>query len=139
MEQIHGFVNEGQGNTYAYHGYWTRDWSSMEPNFGTEADLKELMEIAHKNNIRIMLDVIINHTGPVTDKDPVWPNDWVRTEPQCSYQNSKTTIECTLVENLPDILTEKTNPVELPADLLKKWQEEGRLEKDLEELEEFFA
>jgi alpha-amylase len=139
MEQIHGFVNEGQGNTYAYHGYWTRDWSSMEPNFGTEADLKELMEIAHKNNIRIMLDVIINHTGPVTDKDPVWPNDWVRTEPQCSYQNSKTTIECTLVENLPDILTEKTNPVELPADLLKKWQEEGRLEKELAELEEFFA
>jgi len=139
MEQIHGFVNEGQGNTYAYHGYWTRDWSSMEPNFGTEADLKELMEIAHKNNIRIMLDVIINHTGPVTDKDPVWPNDWVRTEPQCSYQNSKTTIECTLVENLPDILTEKTNPVELPADLLKKWQDEGRLEKELAELEEFFA
>ena len=139
MEQIHGFVNEGQGNTYAYHGYWARDWSNMEPNFGTETDLKELMEIAHKNNIRIMLDVIINHTGPVTDKDPVWPNNWVRTKPQCSYQDSKTTIECTLVENLPDILTEKITQVELPAELLKKWKKEGRLEKELAELEEFFA
>ena len=138
MEQIHGFVDEGQGKTYAYHGYWPRDWTSMEPNFGNEEDLRDLMKVAHENNIRIMMDVIINHTGPVTEQDPVWPNGWVRTEPQCTYVDSKSTIECTLVENLPDVLTERTNPVDLPKDLLNKWKEEGRLEKELAELEKFF-
>ena len=138
MEQIHGFVDEGQGNTYAYHGYWPRDWTAMEPNFGNEADLRELMRMAHKNNIRIMMDVIINHTGPVTPKDPLWPNDWVRTKPQCTYQDAESTISCTLVENLPDILTNQTKEVVLPENLLNKWKEEGRLEKELAELERFF-
>jgi len=138
MEQIHGFVDEGQGRTYAYHGYWPRDWTNMEPNFGTQADLKELMTVAHKNGIRILMDVIINHTGPVTKEDPVWPHDWVRTKPQCTYQDSKTTIQCTLVENLPDILTEQTNNVNLPANLINKWKEEGRLDKEIAELDKFF-
>lgn len=139
IEQIHGFVNEGQGNTFAYHGYWPKDWTSMEPNFGTEEDLRELMKLAHENNIRVMMDVIINHTGPVTEKDPVWPNDWVRTNPQCTYQDSESTISCTLVKNLPDVLTDQTKEVELPKYLLEKWEKEGRLEKEIEELEAFFA
>ena len=138
MEQIHGFVDEGQGNTYAYHGYWPRDWTAMEPNFGNEADLRDLMRVAHKNNIRIMMDVIVNHTGPVTPKDPLWPNDWVRTQPQCTYQDAESTISCTLVENLPDILTNQTKEVALPENLLNKWKEEGRLEKELAELDRFF-
>jgi len=138
LEQIHGCVDEGQGNTYAYHGYWTRDWTAMEPNFGNENDLRELMQIAHANHIRIMMDVVINHTGPVTDLDPVWPSDWVRTEPQCTYQDSQSTISCTLVKNLPDILTNQTKNVELPKNLLEKWKSEGRLEKELAELDAFF-
>ena len=138
IEQIHGFVDEGQGNTYAYHGYWPRDWTAMEPNFGTAADLRELMKVAHENNIRIMMDVIINHTGPVTPKDPLWPSDWVRTEPQCTYQDSETTISCTLVKNLPDILTNQRQEVKLPEKLKEKWEKEGRLQQELNELEVFF-
>ncbi len=138
IEQIHGFVDEGQGNTYAYHGYWPRDWTAMEPNFGTAADLRELMKVAHENNIRIMMDVIINHTGPVTPKDPLWPSDWVRTEPQCTYQDSETTISCTLVKNLPDILTNQRQDVKLPEKLKEKWEKEGRLQQELNELEVFF-
>ncbi len=138
IEQIHGFVDEGQGNTYAYHGYWPRDWTAIEPNFGTAADLRELMKVAHENNIRIMMDVIINHTGPVTPKDPLWPSDWVRTEPQCTYQDSETTISCTLVKNLPDILTNQRQDVKLPEKLKEKWEKEGRLQQELNELEVFF-
>ncbi len=138
-EQIHSSVNEGQGETYAFHGYWIRDWSSMEPNFGNEADLLELMRVAHAHGIRILLDVIINHTGPVTEVDPVWPADWVRTEPQCNYQNYNSTVFCTLVKNLPDVRTEQTQSVELPQSLLDKWASEGRLDKELSELDAFFA
>lgn len=139
VEQIHGFVDEGQSNTYGFHGYWIRDWTSMEPNFGTKEDLKKLVQVAHRNGIRVMLDVVINHTGPVTDKDPVWPSDWVRTEPQCTYQDYESTVFCTLVKNLPDIITEQTNEVDLPPQLLEKWKKESRLEKELEELDAFFT
>lgn len=138
-EQIHGSVNEGQGETYAFHGYWIRDWTSMEPNFGTSEDLSELVRVAHNNNIRIMLDIIINHTGPVTAKDPVWSSDWVRTEPQCTYQDYESTVFCTLVENLPDIRTESEKDVEIPKALRDKWEKEGRLQQELDELDAFFV
>ena len=63
VEQIHGDTDEGTGNTYAYHGYWARDWTTLDPNFGTYQDLEELVETAHEHGIRILMDVVINHTG----------------------------------------------------------------------------
>ena len=138
VEQIHGDVNEGTGNTYGYHGYWAKDWTQLDPNFGTEEDLAELVETAHNNGIRIVLDVVINHTGPVTEIDPVWGDEWVRTSPKCEYTDYVSTVECTLVENLPDILTDSDQEVELPGFLTEKWQAEGRLDKELQELDAFF-
>jgi alpha-amylase len=138
VEQIHGSVDEGTGNSYGYHGYWAKDWTRLDPNFGTKADLKELVELAHQKGIRIILDGVINHTGPVTEQDPVWPNDWVRTGPPCSYQNYDTTVNCTLVENLPDILTESETEVELPSHLVEKWKDEGRYDQEMHELDLFF-
>lgn len=139
VEQIHDSVDEGTGNTYPFHGYWAKDWTTIDPNFGTYDDLKKLVEVAHKNGIRILMDVVINHTGPVTEKDPVWSDDWVRTGPQCSYKDYETAVKCTLVANLPDIKTESDEEVKLPEPLLKKWKEEGRLESEMDELEIFFA
>jgi len=138
FEQIHGGTDEGTGMTYGYHGYWTSDWTSMDPNFGTEEDLSNLVEAAHSHGIRILMDVIINHTGPVTQQDPLWPEEWVRTSPACTYNSYETTVTCTLVENLPDIRTETLEPVALPSQLLEKWKKEGRLERETSELEAFF-
>mgnify|MGYP001791273045 CR=1 FL=1 len=139
FEQIHGGTDESTGFTYGFHGYWTKDWTKIDPNFGTYEDLKELVTTAHQNNIRILLDAVINHTGPVTEKDPVWPKEWVRTEPQCVYKDYETTVACTLVRNLPDIITESDDVVELPIQLTEKWKKEGRLIKEKEELEAFFS
>ncbi|MCF6224161.1 MAG: alpha-amylase [Flavobacteriaceae bacterium] len=138
VEQIHGSTDEGTGVTYGFHGYWTKDWTTLDPNFGTMQNLQELVETAHKNNIRIIMDAVINHTGPVTPQDPVWPNNWVRTSPKCTYQNYETSINCTLVENLPDILTESNKEVELPTFLIEKWKKEGRYDKEIKELDAFF-
>jgi len=138
VEQIHGMVDEGTGKTYGYHGYWTKDWTALDPNFGTEEDMANLVETAHQHGIRIILDVVINHTGPVTEKDPVWGGDWVRTEPVCAHQDYQTTVECALVKNLPDIKTESAQEVELPNFLKEKWRAEGRLERELAELDAFF-
>lgn len=138
VEQIHGSTDEGTGLTYGYHGYWTKDWTAIDPNFGTKDDLHELVEAAHKKGIRILLDAVINHTGPVTEKDPAWPQDWVRTEPKCEYTNYESTVTCTLVENLPDIRTESNENVDLPQQLVKKWKKEGRYQQEIAELEAFF-
>lgn len=138
VEQIHGGTDEGTGLTYGFHGYWTKDWTTIDPNYGTKEDLHELVETAHENNIRIVLDAVINHTGPVTDIDPVWPSDWVRTEPQCTYDNYENTITCTLVKNLPDIKTESDEDVNLPPQLVEKWKAEGRYEQEVAELDAFF-
>ena len=138
VEQIHGSTDEGTGNTYGFHGYWTKDWTAIDPNYGTKEDLKELVEVAHNKGIRILLDAVINHTGPVTEKDPVWPKEWVRTNPQCTYDNYKNTVTCTLVKNLPDIKTESNDNVELPPQLVSKWKAEGRYEQEVKELDDFF-
>lgn len=138
VEQIHGVTNEGTGNSYGYHGYWTKDWTAIDPNFGTTEDLKELVDVAHKNGIRILLDAVINHTGPVTKKDTVWPEEWVRTDLQCSYDTYENTVSCTLVKNLPDIRTESNEDVELPPQLVEKWKTEGRYEAEVAELDAFF-
>ena len=44
VEQVHGGVDEGTGFTYGFHGYWTKDWTRLDPNFGTEQDLAELVD-----------------------------------------------------------------------------------------------
>ena len=139
VEQIHGATDEGTGKTYGFHGYWAKDWTALDPNFGTKADLQELVEKAHKKGIRIVLDAVINHTGPVTPTDMVYPNTWVRTSPTCTYNNYQNTTACTLVANLPDILTESDQPAELPQMLVEKWKKEGRYEAEMKSLDEFFA
>ncbi|PQB04151.1 alpha-amylase family glycosyl hydrolase [Aureitalea marina] len=139
VEQIHSGTDEGTGYSYPFHGYWTSDWTTLDPNFGTEDDLADLVKTAHEHGIRILLDAVINHTGPVTDSDPVWPEEWVRTSPKCTYESYETAITCTLVENLPDIKTESDAEVELPPQLAEKWKAEGRYEQEMQELDEFFA
>ncbi|WP_297986348.1 alpha-amylase family glycosyl hydrolase, partial [uncultured Chryseobacterium sp.] len=139
VEQIHGATNEGTGNTYGFHGYWAKDWTELDPNFGTKAELKELVEKAHKKGIRVVLDAVINHTGPVTAQDAVYPNSWVRTSPQCKYSNYESMTACTLVANLPDIVTESNAPAELPQMLVDKWKKEGKYEEEMKSLDEFFA
>ena len=139
VEQIHDGVDEGTGFTYGFHGYWTRDWSALDPSFGTKKDLAELVQKAHAKGIRILLDAVINHTGPVTAEDSVYPNDWVRTTPKCTYKSYDTYINCTLVDNLPDVKTESNETVALPPFLIEKWKKEGRYEQEVAELDAFFA
>ncbi|MEM6803340.1 MAG: alpha-amylase family glycosyl hydrolase, partial [Bacteroidota bacterium] len=138
VDQVKGYTDEGTGKTYAFHGYWARDWTMLDPNFGSEADFKELVETAHAHGIRILMDIVMNHIGPVTATDPGWPKEWTREDPTCTYTSYASTVECTLVENLPDILTESNKAVELPPVLKAKWEEEGRLEQEMAELDAFF-
>ena len=88
-----------------FHGYWVHDFEAMEPRFGTEADLKELVEQAHRRGIRVLLDVVVNHTGYTSiyaDRKTAADEGWVRVgEGNCEVEP----VTCA-VGGLPDLKTE---------------------------------
>jgi len=49
----------------SYHGYAIRDYLAVDPRFGTKGDLVELVEEAHRRQMRVFLDAVANHCGDV--------------------------------------------------------------------------
>lgn len=47
----------------SYHKYDTMDYYAIDHRFGTEADLRELIQLCHERNVKIILDLVINHTS----------------------------------------------------------------------------
>jgi len=71
-EQVHGFVGGGDSGSfpfYAYHGYWTRDFTKIDQNFGNDKDLTTLVTQAHQRGMKVLLDAVINHSGYATLAD----------------------------------------------------------------------
>lgn len=141
IANVRGSVVEGEwGRTYAYHGYWPADWTSVDRRLGTEADLARMISAAHRRGLRVLVDVIINHAGPVTEAgDPRWPEEWVRPSETCTHRTFATSVSCELSFTLQDIRTESEEPVELPSFLVDRWRDEGRLEREMAELDAFFS
>ncbi len=46
-----------------YHKYDTTDYYKIDEEFGTEKDLKELIDLCHKRNVKVILDLVLNHTS----------------------------------------------------------------------------
>ena len=53
-----------------YHGYGVQNFLAVDLKFGTEDDLKSLVNTAHSFGIYIILDIILNHTGNVFSYNP---------------------------------------------------------------------
>lgn len=45
------------------HGYNTRDYRTVDKRLGTNEDFKEVCQMLHKNDIRVVLDGVFNHVG----------------------------------------------------------------------------
>lgn len=54
-----------QGNSSGYHGYWGLDFMTVDPHLGTEDEFKALVSEAHNVGLKIILDVVANHTADV--------------------------------------------------------------------------
>ncbi|MQS11967.1 pullulanase-type alpha-1,6-glucosidase [Streptomyces kaniharaensis] len=57
----------GDQASAGYHGYWITDFTQVDPHFGTNDQLKELIAKAHARGIKVFFDVITNHTADVID------------------------------------------------------------------------
>lgn len=66
----------------SYHGYDVTDYYDINPEYGTLDDFKNLLDAAHARGIRVIIDLVINHTSSqhpwfLQASDPSSPyHDW---------------------------------------------------------------
>ncbi len=60
-----GPVFKQRGHIDSYHGYGIQDFLDVDEHFGTREDLRDVVASAHAHGIRVILDIIVNHTGDV--------------------------------------------------------------------------
>lgn len=111
-------VYDGQPIT-DYHGYGATDFYGIEEHFGTLPQFKTLVDSAHKYGIKIILDMVANHSGPYHPwvKDPPTPtwfhgtesahpnNDWqtwTLADPNSTAAMRRNTLDGWFVNILPD-------------------------------------
>lgn len=68
--------NESAG----YHGYWITDFTSVDPHFGSNADMLALAKAVHARGMKLYLDIVVNHTADVIKYRECPKND-------CAYRS----------------------------------------------------
>lgn len=59
-------VNQvSQGDSGGYHGYWGLDFTRVDPHLGTNDDFANFVSCAHGLGMKVIMDVVVNHTGDV--------------------------------------------------------------------------
>jgi alpha-amylase len=59
-------VNQvSQGDSGGYHGYWGLDFTRVDPHLGTDQDFADFTACAHRLGMKVILDVVVNHTGDI--------------------------------------------------------------------------
>lgn len=64
----------------SYHGYATTDYYKVDPRFGTNEEYKQLIAKAHDKGIKIVMDMIFNHSGS--------EHPWIKDMPSKDFFNS---------------------------------------------------
>ncbi|XVV05317.1 pullulanase-type alpha-1,6-glucosidase [Actinosynnema sp. CA-248983] len=58
---------EGADVSAGYHGYWTTDFTKLDPHFGTTNDMRRLIRDAHGRGMKVFFDIVANHTADLID------------------------------------------------------------------------
>ncbi len=103
-----------------YHGYGAVDFYNVDEHLGTLAKFRELVEKAHSDGLKIILDMVANHTGPyhpwVEDSPtPTWfhgtaahhPTEtwqtWTLMDPHAPPSLQSSTLDGWFIDILPDL------------------------------------
>lgn len=105
-----------------YHGYWIHDFYTVDPHLGTLDDLKTLVSEAHKRDMKVILDYVVNHTGYDTPwfKDPQ-KKHWFHPKKNITDWNNQQQIENGWIFGLPDLDTENPEVVQFFIDNALWW------------------
>ena len=68
-----------ENNPQVYHGYAIQDFLKVDERFGTLEDLQNLVAEAHALDMRVVMDVVLNHTG----------NNWSYKKTNTPYRKGK--------------------------------------------------
>lgn len=99
-----------------YHKYDVTDYKAVHPDFGTLEDFKKLLEEAHKRDIKIVIDMIINHTS---NEHP-----WFL-EAKSSRDNPyRDYYVWAQKDTIADFLNKKT--ITLDSDNIRQWHDPGQ-------------
>lgn len=99
-----------------YHGYWIEDFFGIEPQLGSIEDLKELVEEAHKRDMKIVLELVTNYvsnTHPMV-KDST-KDDWIDTE------KSKPVDDYPWLENVVSLNQDNPEVIDYLSDVAAYW------------------
>lgn len=111
-----------------YHGYWPQNFEKADPQFGDVKVLRELTDKAHAKGMKVMLDVVVNHTGydhPFA-KDPQ-KADWFHNEGGRSAF-SQYLLEHGSLAGLPDLDQENPEVSKYLIDVHKQWLEDSNVD-----------
>ena len=63
LENVAFYLNPINKSLASNHKYWPEDFESIDPQFGSEDDLKALIDSMHNEGARLIIDLVYNHTG----------------------------------------------------------------------------
>lgn len=108
--------------SYGYHGYWTSDFEKLNKHLGTEEEFSELVEELHNRDMKLMVDVVLNHSGYDTDGNNITDFFNSKIPGKKMLRDNTTTVPGSEVldslAGLPDFVTEDAEVREL----LIQWQ-----------------
>lgn len=128
--------DQGSGfKQYGYHGYWAKDFTKLDEHLGDMDTFKELIEKAHDRGIKIMVDVVLNHTGyglkPGDNKPTITAEDKARFEGMLRTDGVTTGTDEIKGElaGLPDFKTEDSAVRKQIIDWQTGWLDNARTDR----------
>ena len=110
-------TEDGPYESTGFHGYWASDFTALSPHLGTEEALKSLIDALHERDMKLMVDIVINHAGYGTESYFNSLLDGTNMIRSAAETVTGDDIYASL-SGLPDFLTENKDV----ADQLIQWQ-----------------
>ncbi|SER45913.1 Glycosidase, partial [Granulicatella balaenopterae] len=138
VEQVEQDASYGteNGEYYAYHGYWAKNFEELNPHLGTLDEFHTLIDEAAERNINIMVDVVLNHAGYGMDKPadkeiPGFPSDSDRQKFHDMFrtENGLDIDKEQSLAGLPDFKTEDPAVRKKLVDWQAQWLEKAKTPK----------